>query len=99
MTRGPRTDVARFVDIPNVGPATASDFARLGIARPGDLVGLDAYALHAQLEAHTGVRQDPCVIDVFLAAIDYMNGAPATPWWRYTPVRRAQLAARRSATG
>ena len=99
MTRAPRTDVTRFVDIPNVGPATASDFARLGIARPSALVGLDAYALHARLEALTGVRQDPCVIDVFLAAIDYMSGAPATPWWRYTPIRKAHLPARRSAAG
>jgi hypothetical protein len=98
VPHAPRTDVARLVDIPNVGRATAGDFVRLGITRPGDLVGQDAYALHARLEALTGVRQDPCVIDVFLAAIDYMAGAPAAPWWRYTPVRKAYLAAARSTT-
>ncbi len=97
MPRAPRSDVARFTDIPNVGRATAADFALLGFVAPADLVGQDGYALHARLEALTGVRQDPCVIDVFLAAIDFMEGAPAQPWWRYTPARKARLAADRSA--
>ncbi|MCU0619507.1 MAG: DUF3224 domain-containing protein [Gemmatimonadaceae bacterium] len=86
--------MTRFTDIPNVGPATARDFELLGLADPAALVGLDAYSLHAELERRSGTRQDPCMIDVFLAAIDYMEGAPPRPWWHYTPRRKAHLATR-----
>ena len=37
----------------------------------------------------TGQRQDPCVLDTFMAATDFMRGAPAAPWWHYTPQRKA----------
>lgn len=84
-------DVRRFTDIPNVGPATAGDFRTLGIASPQALAGLDAYALYADLCARTGTCHDPCVIDVFLAAIDFMEGAPAQPWWAYTEARKRRL--------
>jgi len=32
----------------------------------------------------TGVRQDLCVIDVFIAAVRFMAGESAKPWWKYT---------------
>lgn len=86
-------DVRRFTDIPNVGPATAGDFRVLGIDSPQALAGEDAFALHARLCDLTGVRHDPCVIDVFLAAIDFMRGAPPRPWWHYTDARKSRLAA------
>jgi hypothetical protein len=35
-----------------------------------------------------GVRHDPCLADVFLAAVDYMNGAPKRPWHWYTARRK-----------
>lgn len=85
-------DAKRLTDIPNIGPAAAKDFAQLGIDAPAQLVGVDAYALHAQLCAVTGVRHDPCVIDVFLSAVRFMEGAPALPWWHYTDERKRHLA-------
>jgi hypothetical protein len=42
----------------------------------------------------TGVRHDPCVIDVFIAAVRFMAGEAARPWWKYTPERKRTLAAR-----
>ncbi len=84
-------EVRGFIDIPNVGPATAGDFARLGLRAPAELVGCDAFALYRRLCDTDGVRHDPCVIDVFLAAVDFMRGAPARPWWHYTPERKALL--------
>lgn len=42
----------------------------------------------------TGVRHDPCVIDVFLAATRFMGGEPAKPWWHYTAERKRALAGR-----
>lgn len=86
-------EVRRFTDIPNVGPATAGDFRTLGIDSPQALAGEDAFALHARLCALTGVRHDPCVIDVFLAAIDFMRGAPPAPWWHYTDERKRRSGA------
>jgi hypothetical protein len=91
--RTPRT-VARLEDLPNVGPATAEDLRSLGIVRPAQLVGQDPYALYDQLCARTGVRQDPCVYDVFISVVRYMEGAPAWPWWHYTPERKRTLARR-----
>ena len=85
------SEVRRFTDIPNVGPATAGDFETLGLRSPTDLALCDAYALYHRLCAVTGVRHDPCVIDVFLAVIDFMNGAPARPWWHYTAERKRTL--------
>jgi hypothetical protein len=45
--------------------------------------------LYQQLCAATGQRQDPCVLDTFMAATDFMRGAEAAPWWVYTPQRKA----------
>lgn len=85
------SEVRNFTDIPNVGPATARDFATLGLRSPAELARCDAYALYHRLCTITGVRHDSCVIDVFLSVIDFMNGAPAQPWWHYTARRKAAL--------
>jgi hypothetical protein len=29
------------------------------------------------------------VLDTFMAAVDFMNGAAAAPWWAYTAQRKA----------
>ena len=39
----------------------------------------------------TGARQDPCVLDVFIAVVRFMEGGPPTPWWHYTAERKAQM--------
>lgn len=88
-------DAARLADIPNIGPAMVADFRDLGIQRPRQLVGKDPYALYARLCASTGVRHDPCVIDTFISAVRFMEGAPARPWWHYTEERKRHLAAAR----
>ncbi|MBI3155179.1 MAG: helix-hairpin-helix domain-containing protein [Burkholderiales bacterium] len=81
-------DCDRLEQIPNVGPSIAADLRRLGIAHPRDLAARDAFALYRQLCDATGQRQDPCVLDVFMAAVDFMRGAPARPWWAYTAERK-----------
>ena len=87
-----RSDVKELEDLPNVGPATAADFRLLGIKRPQQLVGKDPYKLYEKLCKLTGVRHDPCVIDVFIAATRFMGGEKATPWWTYTAERKRVLA-------
>lgn len=83
-----RAAMVRLEDLPNVGPATAADLRLLGVTHPGELVGRDPVALYDALCAATGVRHDPCVLDVFLSVVRYMEGAPALPWWRYTAERK-----------
>jgi hypothetical protein len=83
-----RSEVRRFEDIPNVGPRIREDFERLGITNPVTLADHDPYTLYRKLEKITGKRQDPCVLDTFMAVIDFMQGAPARPWYWYTPVRK-----------
>lgn len=79
--------------LPNVGPALAADLRRIGIGTPAALRGEDAYALYRRLCQATGGRQDPCVLDTFMAVVDFMQGAPAAPWWKYTARRKATFGA------
>lgn len=83
-----RRHVRRLVDLPNIGPAMAKDFALLGVTEPQQLAGADPYALYASLCAVTGTRQDPCVLDVFLSVTDFLGGGAPAPWWRYTAQRK-----------
>ena len=83
-------DARQFTDLPNIGPAMAGDLALLGIRRPQDLRGADARALYTRLCTLTRQRQDPCVLDTFMAAVDFAQGAPARPWWHYTAARKQQ---------
>ena len=92
-------DVARLEDVPNVGPSIAGDLRLLGVAAPADLPGKDPFALYDDLCRKTGVRHDPCVLDTFIAAVRYMEGASKRPWWKYTAERKRELAARVSAAG
>jgi hypothetical protein len=85
-----RGKIESLTDLPNVGPATAADLRLLGIVEAGQLAGRDAYALYRQLCDITQMRHDPCVLDVFLALVDFANGAPARAWWYYTAQRKKQ---------
>jgi hypothetical protein len=79
----------RLEQLPNIGPALAAGLRRIGIERPRDLRGQDAYVLYRRLCEATGRRQDPCVLDTFMAATDFMGGGAAAPGWKYTAERKA----------
>jgi hypothetical protein len=74
--------------IPNIGPSMARDLRSIGIKHPRQLIGRDPHRLYLKLCQHTGSRQDPCVLDTFIAAVRFMEGAPARPWWHYTTERK-----------
>lgn len=74
--------------LPNIGPSIAADLRSLGIAHPRELAACDAFVLYQNLCAKTGQRHDPCVLDTFMAATDFMRGAKAQPWWHYTSQRK-----------
>ncbi len=85
------TKVKRFEEIPNVGPRIARDFRILGIKNPKDLVKQDPLKMYNKLQTITHSKQDPCVLDTFMAVVDFMKGQPARPWWYYTPHRKRLL--------
>jgi hypothetical protein len=91
---GSRREVAGLEDIPNVGPAIASDLRMLGIMSPAELRGRDPYALYDDICRITGERHDLCLLDTFIAAVRYMAGEPKKPWWKYTAERKREMAAR-----
>jgi hypothetical protein len=71
----------------NVGPATQRDLARLGVTQVRQLARRSPDALFRALERVAG-RQDPCVWDVFAAAVHQARGGDARPWWHFTAARK-----------
>jgi hypothetical protein len=92
MVKSPKAASAaecqRLEQLPNIGPALAADLRLLGVRHPGELRARDPFVLYQALCAKTGKRQDPCVLDTFMAAIDFMRGAAPAPWWKYTAQRK-----------
>ncbi len=77
----------------NVGPATLADFKLLGIATVAQLAAQDADTLYLRLCEETLRRHDPCVHDVFAAAIHQARTGEGVNWWTYTPARKRRQAA------
>lgn len=94
LTDSSRSQFTKLEQLPNVGPAIAADFRLLGVDRPQELIGRDPYALYDELCRVTGQRHDPCVLDTFIAAVQFMGGEPARPWWAHTTERKRALKAR-----
>ena len=83
-----RAQVRKLEDLPNIGKAMAADLHLIGIHTPEQLKGNDAFKLYETLCRKTGAQHDPCVIDVFLSIVDFMNGAEPQPWWAFTEERK-----------
>ena len=69
-----RDKLNKLSDLPNVGKAVAEDLALLGITQPQDLAGQDAYEMYDRLCSLTATRHDPCMIDIFLSLVDFIQG-------------------------
>ena len=85
------TQVRRLTDIPNIGVSLARDLESVGITTPADVKAMDPLAAYASLRGPMGQRHDPCVLDTFLAAKEFMNGGARKPWWFFTAQRKAML--------
>lgn len=83
-----RDHIQTLTDIPNIGPSIAADLSRIGITKPAQLKGQNGLQLYKRICRRDGHPHDPCLIDCLMAATDFMSGAPARPWWEYTPVRK-----------
>lgn len=83
-------ECVQLEQLPNIGPSIAADLRLIGVTQPQALASEDAFHLYQTLCRVTGKRHDPCVLDTFMAACDFMRGAAAKPWWAYTAQRKAQ---------
>jgi hypothetical protein len=95
LLRRPAVKAASLEGLLNVGKAIAADLRAIGIRTPSQLKRKDLYALYDCLNRVTGVRQDPCVLDTFIATVRLVEGEPAKPWWAYTAERKRTLATRK----
>jgi Pathogenicity locus len=91
MKNPDRETVSRLEDLPNIGSTMANDLRLLDIQHPQHLIGKNAYQMHRELCKLTDKKQDPCVIDVFLAIVDFMEGGDPAPWWHFTEERKRYL--------
>jgi hypothetical protein len=89
-----RASIRRLTQLVNVGESIAGDLARIGVATPQQLIGRDPWKLYCLICAKDGQLHDPCLLDVLISAVDYMNGRRPQKWWEYTGRRKREYAAR-----
>jgi hypothetical protein len=88
MKNPDRKTASRLEDLPNIGKAMAGDLRLIGIDHPKKLIGKDPFKLYDTLCRATGTKQDPCVIDVFISVVHFMEGGQSLPWWHFTDKRK-----------
>lgn len=84
-----------LLTLTNVGQATFKDLEVLGITSIHQLAQADPDELYSRLQILTGLRQDPCVWDVFAAIIHEAKTGEKTPWWEWSKVRKEKDLAHR----
>ncbi len=87
-SRVDRNRLEQLTDLPNIGRSLAQNLQLIGIDRPQQLRGRSPYDLYLDLCGATGVRQDPCVLDVFISITRFIDGEDPRPWWDYTAERK-----------
>ncbi len=92
LQRSPDRALRSLQGLPGIGASLAADLARLGYREPEDLAGEDPERLFRQLEACTGLRQDPMVLDAFRCACNSASSLENDPelikpwaWSRHRP--------------
>lgn len=88
-------DSRKLSDLRSVGPATIKDLKLLGIESVPALKDQNSTDLYERLCEITSIRHDPCVIDVFRAAIEQARSphleARKKDWWYWSKVRKQSL--------
>jgi hypothetical protein len=82
----------RLEDIVSVGPAMKRDLALLGVHSVIALARCEAEDLYRRLCRKTGKRQDPCVLDIYCAAVEQARDPLLPPeqcvWWYWSSRRK-----------
>jgi predicted RecB family nuclease len=77
-----------LLTLKNVGQATYKDLQMLGIQTIAELAKCNPDELYMQLQHITGIKQDPCVWDVFAAIIHEARTGEKMFWWHWTAIRK-----------
>ena len=81
----------RLADLVSIGPAMLRDFEMLGVKSVAQLAREEPRDLYIRLCTITGERQDPCVLDVFCAAVAQARDPELPPakrqWWYWSRER------------
>ena len=88
MKNPDRETVSNLEELPNIGKAIAGNLHLIGIDHPRELIGKEPFQLYEKLCDITGQRHDPCVIDVFMSVVHFMEGGDPLPWWKFTDERK-----------
>lgn len=84
----------KLTTLRSIGKAAEKDFALLGINWVDELVGRDELSLYNELCQKTGVRHDPCVLDVFRCAVAQAENpelpAEQKDWWYWSTIRKGE---------
>ena len=74
MKNPDRDSVSRLDALPNIGKKMASTLISIGIHHPKQLIGMEPFKMYEELCIKTGQRPDPCVMDVFMSVVHFMEG-------------------------
>ena len=88
------TTTRQLADLISIGPAMLGDFEVLGIRSVSELAKQNPQRMYGRLSRLAGQRQDPCVLDVFCAAVAQARN-PRLPvdkcqWWWWSKKRKQQ---------
>ncbi len=82
----------RLEDLISIGPAMLRDFEMLGIRSMAQLARQSPQRMYTRLNRLSGQRQDPCVLDVFRAAVAQTKNprlpAEQCQWWYWSRRRK-----------
>lgn len=77
-----------LLSLMNVGQATNKDLQLLNINSIQELAAACADELYTRLQRLTNKSHDPCVWDIFAAAINEARTGEKQPWWEWTKIRK-----------
>ena len=80
---------SELLSLMNVGEATLKDLQLLGIEKIEQLKNQTPDNLYEKLQYLTGMKQDPCVWDVFAAIIHESQTGEKFPWWHWSAIRKS----------
>jgi hypothetical protein len=94
-------DERELSDFVSVGPATIEDLGLLGVTSVRQLARHNPQQLYDRLCKLSGVRMDPCCLDVLCAAVAQARNpdlpAEQRRWWYWSRLRKRQAREERAA--
>lgn len=88
-------EIKKLSDLVSIRPAALKDFKLLEISDVAELAKQDPIELYERLSSITNSYQDPCVLDVFKAAIEQAKNPNLAQekrnWWYWSRVRKGLI--------